>query len=97
MLKIDVDTNKMKELGKSIITNNVNLTNELKGLKNRLDKMVTETFEWEGNSAENFVKTVDLQIKELEPFLQMIDNYGRLLINEAENYENATRSVPGLK
>lgn len=89
MEKIDVDTTKMKEAGNNIIVATRNFSLDISNLKKRIDKMTTDTFEWEGNSADNFVNRVDAQLLELNSFIATLNQYGQELIENAQNYENA--------
>lgn len=92
MEKINIDTAKMKEAGNNIVATTKIFSTDITNLKKRIDKMTTETYEWEGNAADNFVANVDLQLSELDSFIAILNNYGEELIENAQNYENAVNN-----
>lgn len=88
MEKINVDTTKMKEAGNNIIVATRDFSKDIANLKKRIEKMTTETYEWEGNSADKFVTIVSSQLLELDSFIATLNEYGEELITTAQNYEN---------
>lgn len=86
-----IDTEKIKETGNEIISNTRNFLIRVIKLNERIKKITTETYEWEGVSADKFVEKVDKQLNNISYFVTMLNDFGQELINEAEEYENMVK------
>ena len=89
MANLDIDTRKIREAGISMI----NLANELgsniNDLFERLEKIPTVSCEWVGESAMEFSRIANAEKIDYVNLKNNLYNYGKFLVNTAEDMERA--------
>lgn len=87
MAEIKVDTAKLKECGKDIMTLTTELNEVLFSLFDRINKMPTTTGEWTGNAAKEFVYKLNIEKKYYVALKNNIYKYGKILYEGAFDLE----------
>lgn len=91
MATYEIDTEKVEQAGKDIVDLSKELYNLLGKLDIRFKRMVTETFEWEGNGADKFVSISSGQLKAMQNFANLLKNYGLKLKLQAQRYDTSAK------
>ena len=87
MTEFQMDTIKLKECGKDIINLTQELNEALTTLFTRIDNMPTVTGEWVGDSANEFVRILNIEKKDYIALKNNLADYGKLLLNTSEKLE----------
>lgn len=90
MSKTDVDTEKLKEAGHEMTSLALEYREIVNALYDKINSYAS-TGIWVGIAAENYKASVNTEKSEYDAFGTIISNYGKALINSAENYEEFIR------
>ncbi|MEG1495121.1 MAG: hypothetical protein RR047_03240 [Bacilli bacterium] len=93
MANLKVDTVKMRECGKDITNLGKELNEALNQLYTRISNMPDTTGEWTGPSATEFVRKINIDSIQYRQFSNNIVEYGKFLLTEAEEIDNATNHL----
>ena len=93
MAEVNVDTVKLKECGKDIMTLTTELNEVLFSLYDRIGKMPTTTREWTGNAAIEFVNKLNIEKKYYLALKNNIYKYGKILYEGASSLEQANMEL----
>ena len=95
MAKVNVDTDKMREIGNNIISLSNEYTNVINELHNRLMN-VSNTGEWSGVSADKFIEAKRLSKESYISLGRQLRRYGEVLVQSASDFEmSANRNIIG--
>jgi len=87
MYSLNVDTNSLKESGRDIISLTTELNEEFQALFSRISNMSNRTFEWVGASADEFIRRTNIEKAQYAKLVNILKQYGKLLIDVADEYE----------
>lgn len=90
MANIDVDTVKIRECGNDILKLVSDLNDNIEELYDRIAKMPTKTFEWVGDSANEFVAIVNVEKTVYVEMKNTLQKYGKYLLDTADILEQTT-------
>jgi len=94
MVDIDlIDTNKLKDSGNDILEN-VKLYKEvIDSYFDKINNMTSNTFEWIGNKANDYVEQVNNDYKFYYDIYDILLSYGQYLIDTGENIESIMKGL----
>lgn len=93
MEDISVNTKEMLERSKRILSSVNNSKDNLDSLFKELNDITNK--QWVGNSAEEFVKRINIEKQEYYMLLDILEAYGLFLADSAVSYENLTSRLQG--
>lgn len=93
MSKLIVDTNKLLTSGNDIISLTRELNEQINILFSRISNMNSNTLEWVGASANEFIRQANIQKSQYVKMIQILNKYGNVLKNAANYYETSKESV----
>jgi len=93
MAEIRVDTVKLKECGRDIMTLTTELNDVLFSLFDRINKMPITTGEWTGNAAKEFVYRLNIEKKYYLALNNNIYKYGKILYDGAGDLEQVIQEL----
>lgn len=96
MSKLIVDTNKLLTSGNDIISLTRELNEQVNMLFSRISNMNSNTLEWVGASADEFIRQANIQKSQYIKMIQILNKYGNVLKNAANYYETSKESVINL-
>ena len=93
MAVIDVNTNYINDAGNDIIS----LTNEIRAILDdtfsMIENMTSETGEWQGKAAQEFVASANVDRANYNKFNQEVNNFGKYLIDYSNSMESLISKV----
>lgn len=93
MDNINVDTVKLKESGIDILNLAKELNEQIEMFFSRISNMSSNTREWVGNNANEFVRISNIEKIEYKKLIQTLNSYGNFLVNAANNYEECIKNM----
>lgn len=87
MAEFQIDTIKLRECGKDIITLTTELNELLNSLFLRISNVPVTSHEWTGNAANEFVRKLNIEKKYYVALKNNLNDYGKLLVNAADKLE----------
>lgn len=93
MDNINVDTVKLKESGIDILNLAKELNEQIETFFSRISNMSTNTREWVGNNANEFIRISNIEKIQYKKLIQSLNSYGNFLINAAYNYEECMKNM----
>lgn len=93
MTEMEIDTVKMRDCGKDIISLTGELNITIEAMFNRLSNMPINTKEWVGNSSLEFVRIANLDKIQYLELKKALYQYGKYLIDCADYLEKTINEV----
>ncbi len=92
MSNLLVDVDRLNESGKDIVRLSNELNEEFNALFSRISN-VTNTGEWIGPAAQDFVRRTNLEKIQYLKMRESISKYGNLLINISDEYKRSINNL----
>lgn len=92
MAKLDIDTKKMRECGNEIMKLSISVGEDISKLFDKIQNMPI-TGEWIGESAIAYANRARYEKMLYLQFKDVLYNYGKYLVDGAEEFENEARSI----
>ena len=89
----EIDTEIIKQTANDISSLTKEFQTLIEALKTRINQINSVSFEWEGRSANNFVKITNRQLDELYPFINMLMDYSKEINLEALQYDQTVNEL----
>ena len=89
----EIDTEIIKQTANDISSLTKEFQTLIEALKTRINQINSVSFEWEGRSANNFVKIANKQLDELYPFINMLMDYSKEINLEALQYDQTVNEL----
>lgn len=93
MSKLDIETNELYLCGQDIMKLTNELNEQFETLFNRIDGMNKNTFEWVGNSSNEFIRRSNIEKREYYKIKDELYNYGKVLTEIANEYEKISSEI----
>lgn len=93
MAKLDIDTRKMRECGNEIMKLSISIGEDFTKLFDRIQNMPITTGEWVGQAAVAYANRAKYERMLYLQFKDVLYNYGKYLVDGAEELENEARSI----
>jgi hypothetical protein len=87
MTKTYVDSDKLKDAGNDLVTLGMEYTEIINTLFDKINGYSSADI-WVGKSAEDYIALVNTEKSTYDSVGSIINSYGKVLINIAEDYEN---------
>ena len=93
MATINVDTVKLKECGKDIMTISTEIGNELENLFERIAQMPTVTKEWVGQGAIAYAQKAQAEKIQYMQLKDTLYNYGKYLVDCSNKIDTEVNNI----
>lgn len=93
MTQLNIDTNKIRECGASIIELSKEVNEIVATMFTRINNMSISTGEWVGTSANVFIKNANIDKLQYLNMRTSIYNYGKFLLDYADTLEQKINEV----
>lgn len=93
MENINVNTLKIRESSNDILNLAKELNEQINAFFSRISNMATNTGEWIGESANEFIRISNIQKSDYTNFIKTLNSYGNFLAMCASHYENCIKNM----
>ena len=92
-MNIEIDTDKLREIGNDILNEANNYKTNIDYLKNRINNINPKTCEWIGSSALEFIDKFNIDYNKYNDVYILFKEYGNYLIDCSNKIDNIIKKV----